>query len=245
MRTIFGFGTTLIWIVLGLFIWFSLDTQGIKINELGDFVAGWVAPLAFLWFILAYYQQKDELKLNTEAIKAQKVELEKQVEALNQQGDALTKSATALQEYSRPYISVSFVIENRDVFIQILNSGIRTAYLPVINFSEPLADVAENNIDHESFLKVKSLAPNQRIVHYLSNMPFIISKKGNKNVLFETVASIRYKDGNGNEFEDEATLNLNIIKNNVILPKSTERSLQEIQKDLTGINRSIQNLRKK
>jgi hypothetical protein len=45
-------------------------------NELGDTLAGIFAPLAFFWLVFGYYQQGEELKQNTEALKLQAVELE-------------------------------------------------------------------------------------------------------------------------------------------------------------------------
>lgn len=229
------------WILFGIYLLINFWDSAIELNEIGDFVAGWVAPLAFFWLILGYYQQKEELNLNTEAITAQKLELQKQVQALEIQSEALKKSANALHEYSRPYISISFHIEHRNVFLEIANSGIRTAYFPKFSFSKPLKKIAENHLDHEGFLNIKSLAPNQKIVHYLSNMPMIISKKGNKDVLFETEVNFSYKDKEGELYKDEAILNLNIIKNNVILPKSTQRSLQELVEIIKETKRKLEN----
>ena len=52
----------------------------LKVNEWGDFFAGAVAPLAFFWLVLGYAQQGEELRLNTEAHKAQHAELQRQVQ---------------------------------------------------------------------------------------------------------------------------------------------------------------------
>jgi len=37
----------------------------LPLNELGDFLAGALSPLAFLWFIIGYFQQGEELNQNT------------------------------------------------------------------------------------------------------------------------------------------------------------------------------------
>ncbi|MDR2330320.1 MAG: hypothetical protein LBE58_12015 [Comamonas sp.] len=47
----------------------------IRINELGDFLAGVFAPLAFLWLVIGYFQQGEELRLNTENLALQVEEL--------------------------------------------------------------------------------------------------------------------------------------------------------------------------
>jgi hypothetical protein len=51
------------------------ELNALKLNEAGDFLAGVVAPLAFLWLIVGYFQQGDELKQNTEALRLQAEEL--------------------------------------------------------------------------------------------------------------------------------------------------------------------------
>lgn len=47
-------------------------------NELGDFLAGSFSPLAFLWLVLGYLQQQEELQQNTEALRLQAAELKTQ-----------------------------------------------------------------------------------------------------------------------------------------------------------------------
>ena len=49
-------------------------------NELGDFLAGSFAPLAFLFLYLGYKQQGEELKQNTKALNLQAEELKNSVE---------------------------------------------------------------------------------------------------------------------------------------------------------------------
>jgi len=73
--TIIGLVITSIWIIVG-FIWgWYKNFSTLDLNEQGDFLAGIVAPLAFFWFILAYFLQKEELKENTEALKGQELQL--------------------------------------------------------------------------------------------------------------------------------------------------------------------------
>jgi hypothetical protein len=49
-------------------------------NEMGDFLAGAFAPLAFLWLVIGYFQQGEELKQNTRALELQAEELKNSVE---------------------------------------------------------------------------------------------------------------------------------------------------------------------
>ena len=49
-------------------------------NQWADVFAGFSAPLAFLWLVLGYLQQGDELRLSTEALQLQAQELRQSVE---------------------------------------------------------------------------------------------------------------------------------------------------------------------
>lgn len=58
----------------------ALDkVSGMGLNEWGDFLAGVFGPVAFLWLILGYGQQGEELKQNTEALCLQVQELSNSV----------------------------------------------------------------------------------------------------------------------------------------------------------------------
>jgi hypothetical protein len=50
-----------------------------ELNAWGDFIAGFSSLPALLWLIIAYFQQSEELRLNTKALEAQQEELRRQV----------------------------------------------------------------------------------------------------------------------------------------------------------------------
>lgn len=52
----------------------------LRLNEVGDSLAGGVGPIALLWLILGFFQQGIELKQNTKALKLQAAELANLVE---------------------------------------------------------------------------------------------------------------------------------------------------------------------
>lgn len=56
------------------------EASALPLNNLGDLLAGVVAPIAFLWLAVGYFQQGEELRQNTAALIQQKRELERQVE---------------------------------------------------------------------------------------------------------------------------------------------------------------------
>jgi hypothetical protein len=70
-----GLGLTFAWLLLGsLYVssnigWLNLDR--IPADEIGNFLEGAFAPLAFLWLVIGYFLQQKELQQNTEALRAQ------------------------------------------------------------------------------------------------------------------------------------------------------------------------------
>lgn len=73
-RTALGVLLSLVWIVVAYFIYDGSDRPE-KANEWGDYFAGMCSPLAFLWLVLGYMQQGEELKHSTEALRLQAQEL--------------------------------------------------------------------------------------------------------------------------------------------------------------------------
>lgn len=77
LRTKVGIGISGLYL-LGIYITVSYryaDFSGLKLNEIGDFLAGVFAPLALLWLIIGYFQQGDELRQNSQALLLQAEEL--------------------------------------------------------------------------------------------------------------------------------------------------------------------------
>lgn len=60
------------------------EFTGLALNSIGDFLAGIFSPLAFLWLVLGFFQQGEELRQNTEALKLQAEELKHSVEQQRQ-----------------------------------------------------------------------------------------------------------------------------------------------------------------
>ncbi len=102
-RTKLGVAGTGVWLLLagGLAwsqhgVWYQMT-----LNEWGDFFAGVVAPVAFLWLILGYLQQGEEVRSNTETLQLQQKALQEQVEgtaALVRNAEAQTKATVARLE---------------------------------------------------------------------------------------------------------------------------------------------------
>lgn len=81
----FGIGITMLWLLLIIgFAIFGDLTFPKTLNELGDFLAGIFAPIAFFWLILGYIQQAKQLEQNTYALKQQEQALQLQVSELQE-----------------------------------------------------------------------------------------------------------------------------------------------------------------
>lgn len=95
-RVWFGIVISVLWVGM-LFMYLSAQIGwarmgDVHIDTLGSFLEGAFAPLAFLWFVLAYFSQQKELAQNTAAIKMQYVEIQKSAEQAVIQSEAIRAS---------------------------------------------------------------------------------------------------------------------------------------------------------
>lgn len=77
MRFFLGLLASLSWLVLVLvfMIWKRAEFVQMQPHAWGDFFAGVFSPLAFMWLVLGYLQQGEELRLSTAALHLQAKEL--------------------------------------------------------------------------------------------------------------------------------------------------------------------------
>jgi hypothetical protein len=84
--------TTLsLWGAGGTSIW------GLPLNEIGDFLAGVAAPIAFLWLVLGYMQQADQLELQRRELALQRQELKLQRQETARLADEAGRQAKAVE----------------------------------------------------------------------------------------------------------------------------------------------------
>jgi hypothetical protein len=74
------------------------DFAGLEPNAVGDFFAGAFAPLAFLWLVLGFFQQGEELRNSAQALRMQGEELRNSAKALRVQGEELRNSVEQQRE---------------------------------------------------------------------------------------------------------------------------------------------------
>ena len=93
-----GIGITVIWLTVIISLWiFGGLSSPTSLNELGDFLAGIFAPIAFLWLILGYVQQGKQLEQNTKALEQQERALQLQIDEMRQ-GIEQQKIVTNIQK---------------------------------------------------------------------------------------------------------------------------------------------------
>ncbi len=91
-----GLAITVCWILLGVtYISGVIGWRNFTVlpaEELGNFLEGAFAPLAFLWLVIGYFLQQKELEQNTEALRAQAIEIRRSAEQAVIQSENLAAS---------------------------------------------------------------------------------------------------------------------------------------------------------
>jgi hypothetical protein len=95
-RIWFGLGLTASWLLLGaVYITGVIGWSRFSFlpaDQLGSFLEGAFAPLAFLWLVIGYFLQKKELENNTRALLAQADQIQRQSEQAVIQSEKLAAS---------------------------------------------------------------------------------------------------------------------------------------------------------
>lgn len=148
---------------VGLLVWLVArrweDVTKLPLNELGDFAAGAFGPMAILWLVLGYFQQGEELKQNTEALRQQAEELantvrqqEKLVELGQQQLEREKQLVIAESERriaaSRPKFDYSIAknpvdISGKGLKISIRNDGAPCSHIRVVSAVQSVTPIVE------------------------------------------------------------------------------------------------------
>ncbi len=143
----FGIGMTLLWLlVIVVFSIFGDLTFPKTLNELGDFLAGIFAPIAFFWLILGYIQQAKQLEQNTQALQQQEHALQLQIEEMRESVKQ-QKEITEIQNQQYNMIKKSalpdFLIMIKDFRAQNIN-GIEEYFFTIYckNIGGEISDLA-------------------------------------------------------------------------------------------------------
>lgn len=101
-RVWLGLSLTATWLLLAIvYIELTFGWSGfihLSANDLGSFLEGAFAPLAFLWLVIGYFLQQKELEQNTGALRAQAKALEAQLREIERSAEQATIQAEKLAE---------------------------------------------------------------------------------------------------------------------------------------------------
>ena len=101
-------------------------------NEWGDFLAGTFTPVAFLWLIVGYYQQGEELRLQRKELALQRAEFELQREELHALvGETARQAGAEERREAREHERQRVALEPRLIFGQIRDLNVRGSQGPV------------------------------------------------------------------------------------------------------------------
>lgn len=85
-RIVFGLVVTILWLLLGyLYIYNNTNIESfsdLPIDEMGSFLEGSFAPLAFLWLVIGLFIQQSVLAENNEELRRNNLHSEKQTQAI-------------------------------------------------------------------------------------------------------------------------------------------------------------------
>lgn len=108
-RVWLGATASFLWLIMlsiyiaGTYGWGQL--QHAPISDMGNFLEGAFAPLAFLWLVIGYFLQKKELIQNTNAIKMQYIEIQKSAAQAEIQTHAI--KATELHARKESFLRIA------------------------------------------------------------------------------------------------------------------------------------------
>ena len=160
-RTTSGVIGTVAWLVLAALLTLSRRSEwtSMSLDKWGEFFAGIVAPVVFLWLILGYLQQGEEVRSNTETLRLQQQALQQQVEgtaALVRNSEQQAKAAVERLEFERSKyerllaqkkLSIQPVFAHMDVGgrdgnygFRYKNTGGRAKHLTVVTV-EPFCEI--------------------------------------------------------------------------------------------------------
>lgn len=89
--------------------WFEF--QILPVEQMGNFLEGAFAPVAFLWLVIGYFLQKKELMQNTQALHMQFVEIQKSTEQAVLQSKAI--AATEMHQRKESFLRIADVVNTQ------------------------------------------------------------------------------------------------------------------------------------
>jgi hypothetical protein len=218
---IFGVLVSFIWL-LGIYLFSRSNgyTLPTSLNELGDFLAGIFAPIAFFWLILGYIQQGKQLDQNTRALEQQEKALQLQInemkESVKQQKEiALINEKTLQASYEKARPEISYYApsafkhseDHYSLLLNVHNIGKGDCY----NLTAYLHDGISSR-EHINFLRVRGLMPVALSTFEMKNVEFFNDSLQDSNFfddifgdtgeILTAKIKIEYENVYGHKFEE-------------------------------------------
>ena len=210
---VINWALTLSWVGFVFYLWqYSGIEQPDKLNEIGDFLAGVFAPLAFFWLVRGFYQQgkgleqnsislelqADELAQSTNALNAQVQEQQKLIEATNKQID-INRDKNNFDIFSQkkqfqPYFHINnlkvenFVYQNSDKVISIeiklnLTNSRATCRNLFFSYNYEGESASDFLINHENIQLLSNTAETGNIYLEIKKLPLFDNENKCKMIL--------------------------------------------------------------
>jgi hypothetical protein len=163
-------------------------------NEVGDMLAGVFAPLAFLWLVLGFFQQGDELRNNVQALLLQAKELNASVihqgviaEATQQQVEQDRERREEERQDAIRAAQPLLIVRALDDSDQ-LPDGMRRVYIEITNKGANCSKLLVA-LHPEGTIMERPVFPNE----YSVTIPVVVSESESRH----TVLTLSYEDRRG------------------------------------------------
>ncbi|WP_228152938.1 MULTISPECIES: hypothetical protein [unclassified Acinetobacter] len=203
-----GMGITVVWLAIIFIFWFFGDLKSpISLNELGDFLAGIVAPIAFLWLILGYVQQGKQLEQNSKSIRQQSESLQLQIEEFRKMVEIQVQQVEYRNQSAKPLFSFKsgscirkYELNEEDDYFDI--------YLSMCNLGKGDAYNIKILVDEEYHYEVYEIKRLTKDLTHEINFILNISSfdKFLDGMIYRKFLFLEFKDLYGNRVKEAFTL---------------------------------------
>lgn len=140
LRTIAAIGVTVVYVIFFYLLSMSRldDFQSLRLNELGDYLAGIFGPLALFWVVVGYFQQGEELRNNANELAASVEELKRQADTNQKRFESEIKLRDEERGRYKKRIQPHFKITKKEFFD---DGGDRVATMELTNSGAPVRNV--------------------------------------------------------------------------------------------------------
>jgi len=217
----------IVWIltIMWLFVWTmfpfiiyiingaSFSFKDIDFNEVGDYLAGVAAPVAFFWLVYGYYQQGKELKLNNKTLSLQYEELRHSVSAQQDQAASMKEQLSiVVREKFYPKFKIKKFNYLKDeayigIVIENVSNEVYSTNIEVLSDGMILANTIDSNVKYIDF-EIQTIDDIQKQFKILLKIDFILEI--------------------GHSVEEFYEINYSTLKHNVFNEPILEKSKQEV-----------------